>query len=336
MLSRMLGKKYPLTVGIQITNRCNLRCGYCDYTSNSAEGELSYEEWIKVIDDMHRAGTMAITISGGEPFLRKDLMKLIAYAKNKKMCVLLCSNGFGVEENIKELKMVDNIGISLDGDRAAHDTIRGEGSHKAAVAAILACKDNNIKVTHGAVLTKINMGEIDYLLSFAKRYGTSVGFQILHYNAADETAASKNWKASKKIGDMCPSPEEIKKTFSYLIEKKRLGYPIANSMVYLKAVTEWPCYPNLHHENIHNKIGCFAGRYYCFIYPDGSLFPCNMFHENKLNVKDGGFMQAFLKAEKKRDCNSCLLPCHLERNILSSHKLESALTWYGTALKNTE
>ena len=73
----------------EVTRRCNLRCRMCQYIDwlentpahGQAEGELSTEEWHKVIDQVGRF--RFVTFTGGEPFVRKDFMELLEHASRK-------------------------------------------------------------------------------------------------------------------------------------------------------------------------------------------------------------------------------------------------------------
>ena len=66
---------------LAVTDRCNLRCFYC----MPAEGInylprkelLSYEEMLKLVNLLTELGVEKVRITGGEPFVRKDLMKFL-------------------------------------------------------------------------------------------------------------------------------------------------------------------------------------------------------------------------------------------------------------------
>jgi len=64
-------------VGIDITNRCNLRCAHCYFTKQHYQTELSSEEWISKFENLKREGFPFLICGwiGGEPLLRKDLVE---------------------------------------------------------------------------------------------------------------------------------------------------------------------------------------------------------------------------------------------------------------------
>jgi len=125
---------------LEVTRRCNLRCVMCQYinwlreTSPSVqrEGELSGDEWRRVIDQTGRWSLL--TFTGGEPLLRSDFLDLLEYAGRKRRvhfitnatlldaaraqrCVTLAPRGMGGTG-------LNFIGVSLDGPEGLHDRIR--------------------------------------------------------------------------------------------------------------------------------------------------------------------------------------------------------------------
>ncbi len=87
LFQRFQGKPFPLSGQWEITCRCNLRCVMC-YTDpfNTPEQirqELSYEEIVRILDEIHKEGCLEITFTGGEPFARRDFLHIYTYAKSK-------------------------------------------------------------------------------------------------------------------------------------------------------------------------------------------------------------------------------------------------------------
>ena len=119
-----------------VTNKCNLRCAHC-YASSGIpyEDELSLEEICeKILDEAQLIGTKFITLTGGEPFTRKDILEIISEIKKRNIKVCVATNGMLLsKEMIKELKelQVDRIQLSLEGpDEESNDKIRGKGVYK--------------------------------------------------------------------------------------------------------------------------------------------------------------------------------------------------------------
>ena len=107
---------------ISITERCNLRCRYCmpvDGVCKKAHDEmLTYEEIIKVSKVAGKLGIKKIRLTGGEPLVKKDIVRLASDIKKidgiEELCIT--TNGILLNEYAEDLKNagVDRINISLD------------------------------------------------------------------------------------------------------------------------------------------------------------------------------------------------------------------------------
>ena len=78
----------PYGVNLELTAQCNLDCIHC-YHVLTSDPELGTEEVLKLLDDLEQLGTMEVTMTGGEPFLRSDLEAIIIHAVE--------TNGFSVK-----------------------------------------------------------------------------------------------------------------------------------------------------------------------------------------------------------------------------------------------
>lgn len=136
----------PIGAKLEITYACNLRCGFC-YTDSPRHTlqrtpELSDEEWREVVRQSLDLGIVEAVVTGGEPFLRKELtLGLIETLTGAGVGVTLNSNGWFVDEEVAErLGALQGVTahVSLDGARAGlHDGSRGvPGSWRRAVEGI--------------------------------------------------------------------------------------------------------------------------------------------------------------------------------------------------------
>ncbi|MEW6413485.1 MAG: radical SAM protein [Candidatus Zixiibacteriota bacterium] len=107
------------SVGWGITDRCNLSCPHC-YSSavKVSDGELTTDECRHIIDYLSQIEVETIGWTGGEPFIRKDLEDLIAYAYDQGIKSGITTNGIPLTakrvENLKKLHL-SSLQISLDG-----------------------------------------------------------------------------------------------------------------------------------------------------------------------------------------------------------------------------
>lgn len=163
-------------VDLHITNRCNLKCKTCCYTSNELElYEMTTEEAFSVIDSAVGLGCLELHISGGEPLLRSDLLSICQYAIGKGLEVRLQTNGILLTpEKANELRTIGikELMISLDGScKGIMDPIRGNGSFAQTINAIKLALDYCFDVRVNAVVTSYNSKDIINIIQLCHLMG---------------------------------------------------------------------------------------------------------------------------------------------------------------------
>lgn len=91
-----------LTLDLELSRRCNLRCIYCYANSGEAlEGELSLEEIFNVVDQAIGLGIKRVSIvGGGEPLIYPDFFKIAEYIREKNIPTIVFTNGTVISEEI--------------------------------------------------------------------------------------------------------------------------------------------------------------------------------------------------------------------------------------------
>ena len=124
-------------VTLHITTGCNMSCGYC-YSPPKGKNDMSLEIARQSIDYIaeHYPPNTGIIFFGGEPLLRKDLIKeTIAYSKTKSTYFhyKVTTNGLLLDADFLEYANNEGlqVSISVDGNRQAHNTFRNfpDGTH---------------------------------------------------------------------------------------------------------------------------------------------------------------------------------------------------------------
>ncbi len=159
-------KFFPHYVVWETTFACNMRCIHCGTSAGKARpDELTTDEALKLIDELAGLGTEIITLSGGEPLLRKDWQKLALHAKSRGIKTAIISNGYAVTpEVVDQMQKVkfDQIGISFDGTRETHNYIRQRpDSFERAYAAMKMFSERGMKFCAVTQISNINLGELD-------------------------------------------------------------------------------------------------------------------------------------------------------------------------------
>ena len=122
-------KKLDLVI-LFVTSICNARCRTCFYwLSLNRRGDMSYEELRRLSSTMPQFEDL--WLSGGEPFLRKDLAEIITlfYNNNRVRGVRIPTNGLPIEQTIAAVKAVLErcpnlqleVDVSIDGFDKTHD-----------------------------------------------------------------------------------------------------------------------------------------------------------------------------------------------------------------------
>ena len=142
--------KFLEKMKIYITNACNLRCVHCFIRADMPlPNELTTNEIKKLINNFSNYGGKILTITGGEPLVRRDIFEILKFAKDNNLFVVLLTNGTLVNENNANqlVKYVDQIQISIDGpNEETHDAIRGVGTFKKTMKAIHLLGNTNVDI----------------------------------------------------------------------------------------------------------------------------------------------------------------------------------------------
>lgn len=117
------------SVGVEITNRCNLQCQHC-YMSASGTGvdAIDTTGWKTFFDNLKKdfGNNVVIQITGGEPLFRNDLFELLDHLKRLEFRISLATNGVLLtEERLNKLSgYLSSLSISLDGFEKSHNKLR--------------------------------------------------------------------------------------------------------------------------------------------------------------------------------------------------------------------
>jgi len=301
--AKALRRRTPLVVGWAITDRCNRRCLYCSRWQGK-EKELSTEQIFGIINTLARMGSVRISLTGGEPLLREDIGEIIDFIHTKSIETKLNSNGGLVKKRIKELRNLDILSLSLEGPEEIQDAIRGRGSYQETIEAASIAIENGIRVAFATVLTRTNLGYVDFILNKARQIKGNVTFQ----------PATELVLGGLAPNPMTPPEDEYRGTIKGLIDKKRKGDKvIANSIVALRHLYNWPN-PRI--------IKCASGWISCRIEPNGDVIYCSRAKQPSqiFNCIQGGFQKAFHNL-KPISCNNCWCTNRVELNLAFSGNL---------------
>jgi MoaA/NifB/PqqE/SkfB family radical SAM enzyme len=166
----------PLTIGIQLTTRCNLRCTHCYVSSNNDDAPLATLR--KVADGAHGLGSADLHFTGGEPTLHPRFPEIVDILRHRGLRFTLVSNAwnFGAfrAQLLRYPEVLGCIAFSLDGAVAeVHDGNRGAGSYERVVAAASFCRREQIPFGFRMTLTRANLSQIRGVAHLAERLGAT-------------------------------------------------------------------------------------------------------------------------------------------------------------------
>jgi len=141
------------------TSRCNAACRHC-YVANRFMGpELTKEEALKMVGELAEGGTVHLAFTGGEPFLRPDVLEIAREAVELGLKVSFNTNGSLVDERLaRELRDLDAfVFLSLDGtDREICEALRGPGSWRGTLKAVSTLRSYGVEFSIIMTITSLN------------------------------------------------------------------------------------------------------------------------------------------------------------------------------------
>jgi len=249
----------PLSVLFEVTHRCNLGCEHCYLTEGPVgrprptRSELTLEEIRRILDELAEAGTLFLTLSGGEVFMRRDFLQIVAHARSRGFSVTVFTTGtLLTPETATELADLHPLSVEVSIYSAGpdvHDRItRIPGSHARSLRALRLLKERGVVILIKSPLMNLNSGEYYGIVALAEELGAGYGFDPLLIPRRD--------------GDLAPvklslDRERMRAFFSDPVLAREFSQPVK-------------CLPQKGEEI------CGTGRRTCLISPYGDLFPCGV------------------------------------------------------------
>ena len=171
----------PFVLQIHPSLRCNLSCPHCYSRSGpTVRTSLDVETVVRVIGEAAALGYEVISFSGGEPLMYEGLPQACAFAKSLGLTVTITTNGFFLDQRHLDpiASSIGGLAISLDGDAAAHNAMRGNrAAHDRLVNGLDAVRSRGIPFGFIHTLTTRSWSQLESLVAFAADCGARL-FQI--------------------------------------------------------------------------------------------------------------------------------------------------------------
>lgn len=266
--AKYLNRQYPLWIDLRVTNRCNLRCIYCNLPNNNIK-EMTLEEIKDVLKKITAESWILLT--GGEPLIRNDIKQIIDHVVfNTPHRIVLNSNLVLMKQKYDQVKNCDGFYFSLDGGKETHEKNKGKGTWKHLIEALeLLHKEGRGKISMTVVTDNTNIEDVKEVLRLCKKYEIVPAFQLV-----------RHYSNSNKSQQHAPSSDNAIKIFDYLIRQRKKGFVMMNSikgLISQKKLAKGKL-----------NLPCYSGKVFCTIDSDGVLGLCFSRPRNTkfLNLKD--------------------------------------------------
>jgi MoaA/NifB/PqqE/SkfB family radical SAM enzyme len=325
----------PVSGFLAVTGRCPAKCPHCSHGGRRNGAELSTDEMLSIIRQLHGLGTSIIGFTGGEPCMREDLVTLVREAVGHRMtrmdakkessnetnytneinknirvnshnsmtATILFTSGFCLTDSLlAELREAGlwSVCVSIDSDSAQeHDAGRGEGSFEAVVSALRRAKAAGFYTMAGSLATPAFVE--------TKRYQRVYDFlATLGVHEMRIVEAMPCGKMVTCSDDAFLSAEQVAELRRFHVEtnRKRSG-PKVCAFNQVES-------PEL--------LGCGAGTQHLFIDSDGTVCPCDFTPLGFGNVRDTPLAELWRKMNLAMGDNPrthCFV--HKNRAAIRSH-----------------
>jgi len=168
---------FPTTVDLVLTGKCNLRCKHCNTADTwDIAGELSFNEIIRLLDELEKEKIFNLSLFGGEPFAYPRIYDFLKILNDYPMRVTILTNGTLIGKtsvgHLKKMRFLDSIQVSIDGSKPAiHDWQRGKGSFVKAIRAVKLLSRSGLPVSIKAIINNHNYRDIENMVLLAGKLG---------------------------------------------------------------------------------------------------------------------------------------------------------------------
>lgn len=267
----------PVEIQWEATNICNHNCYFCYFADrmNIENNILSTEQVKKIVDEADELKTVVLTIEGGEPFMRKDMLDILEYIRNNTgISMDILTNGSLITTDIAE-KLFSILGVNQDAirvsliahDRKNHEQICGKDTFEIINNNVKNLTDNDVSVRVNTVVTEYTYEHLHKIYQLATEIGINSGFSFVPPLQSDDnffSGHSSMIKCIRSLNKALEIEQDHKKT-------NIVGLIPINHIPKLKDVAG----DILENEVKYiNRTGCVAMSTKLNINFNGDVYPC--------------------------------------------------------------
>lgn len=265
----------PLRVDMALTFNCQNDCIHCYAGGPKETIELTKNQWMQIIDTLHKVGVFILTFTGGEPTQKEYLPELLTYAQSKGLVTGLITNGrkLASKSYVEKLERsgLDFIQITLESHKAnIHNKITGDSkSWKETITAIKNLIPTQIYTTTNTTLNQHNKDDFLDTIDFIHKLGVAAfGCNSLIYSGKAKEISNEFVLSIEDLQDILPKIQEK----AAKLDLKFLWY----------TPTQY-CKLNPVELGLGIK-SCSAAMINICIAPNGDVYPCQSYFESLGNI----------------------------------------------------
>ena len=272
-----------------VTERCNLRCAHC-YQNKYAGPELGFQQLLQVLEqytDLLKSWRQGsgrrvrghITVTGGEPFMRKDFLDLLeVFAANREnFSFAILTNGSFIDAAMaRQLRKLGPafVQVSVEGTKTTHDRIRGAGNFDRTVSALKYLVKERIRALISFTAHRDNFREFSEVARLGRKLRVSRVW-------ADRLIPSGTGLALKA---QMLTPDETQEFFDIMLRARNEGkrHWFSRTEIAMHRALQFLAAGG-------RPYHCTAGDSLVTVQPNGDLYPCR-----RMPISVGNLMEMSL------------------------------------------
>jgi len=264
----------PMSALFELTFVCNHACSFC-YNCPTGQKEMSTQEVFDALRKLADFNILYLTLSGGEPLVRRDFFDIAAEARRLGFALRIYTNAFLIDETMAQrIKTIANpveMEISIHGAKPeTHEKLTCvPGSHKRVLDAVRHLRARGIKVVLKCPITRENQDEVLDMHAIARQLDAMIIFDPV----------------------VTPRDDGDKDPLQHMATDE-----------FLRLYWSDPAYAGARHEEVPvpredgpGEAVCGTGRSSLAIDPYGNIYPCVQWRRKVANIKDLDSLQGVWK-----------------------------------------
>jgi radical SAM protein with 4Fe4S-binding SPASM domain len=296
-LSRAASRDHlPVAGAFELTYRCNFSCVHCFQQDCRRQVELPAERWCALVDELARAGTLWLTLTGGEPFLHPGFQQVYERAVRAGMLVTVFSNGSSLTGEALELLVrlpPRSLEVTLYGfSPESYRRVTGRAENfELAVEGVRRAAEAGLAVQVKTMVFDETLADFEAIRAFAG--GLGLGFRydtVVHAALGGSQRPGAHRLAPARIAALETADPRTTQTLC-----ERLDAPAPDDRLFR----------------------CGAGRRAFSVAPDGALQLCTLLRSPRFDLASHGFAEAWAalgrEVERRYDREARCRGCELRR-----------------------